>query len=194
MKKILAVVIVLLVVMVSINAYATGCNPGAVIQVKGLYLSGAIKPATDTFKLVYSKDTATYDATVKQYVTGSTIFAEETGTGYTAGGYAFSTQPTVTIVGTAGILDFPDMSQANGSTGVTFDAPATCTLIYDATLSNSVCTAPGTPYVCCSGNNAGTCTNSIVWIGSNQSMQPVAATINWIAPAPDATHAVQVIQ
>jgi hypothetical protein len=183
MKKILSIVVILLLILSSTIAYAA-CTGAIPVQAKGLMLSGAFAKS-HTYKIAFYTDSATWNSATAQYAATN----EVSGSNYTAGGYTLDSLAYGTS-GTTYWLDFADEVANN----VTFSAPSTCAVIYDSSISNSTCSASATPWPCCSGSNAGTCTNATLWIGTFTSIQPSDGTLTVTFPAATAADAIVRIQ
>lgn len=155
---------------------------------KGIMMAGGFQKS-HTYKLAYYTASAAFTASTAQYTSAN----EVTGTGYTAGGVTLSGL-TYGTSGTTYWIDFADPAIS----GVTLDAPYKSVMIYNASLSNTACSALGTPYPCCTGSNAGTCTNAALYVGPTYAAdgvtvaagQPVGGTLTGVFPAADATHAI----
>jgi hypothetical protein len=184
MKKILAVMLMaVMVLMASVSAQAA-CTGAIPTQAKALMLEGAFTKA-HTYKLAFYTDSATWSATTTAYSATN----EVSGTNYSAGGWTLDSL-SVTTSGTTAFMDFAD--EVNNT--VTFTAASTCAMIYDSSISNSTCSASGTPWTCCTGSGTGTCTNAAIWIGTFSAIQPSAGTVTATFPTPDASNAIIRVQ
>ena len=154
MKKLLAVISLVVVLMFSVTQVQAACTQAITTQAKEMMMQGAFTIA-HTYKVaLYTTAGATLGASTTAY----TASGEITGTNYAAGG-ASTVAPAITASSTTALWDFTT-NVAWTSTTQTAD----CALLYDSSINNSTCSAAGTPWVCCTGNGTGTCTNAAVMV------------------------------
>jgi hypothetical protein len=123
MKRLLTALILLL----ALTGYShAACTQALPSSAKQEFLTGTHDIGTDTFKLAFYADAATYGAATTAYAATN----EVTGTGYTAGG--FTVTLSVGLSGTTGIIDATDIAP----TGVTFGSASTCAILYNTSKTD----------------------------------------------------------
>jgi len=179
MKKLVGIILALGMIFVPMIANAA-CTQAVSTSAKGNWLSGVFHN-NDTYKIAFYQTTASWDATTAQY----SATGEITGTNYSAGGYTLDTL----ALGTSSTTYWMDWADEVNNT-VTFNQASTCAIIYDDTAANSTCAAQYSPWQCCSGASAGTCTDAVLAVFTFTSVQPTAGTLTVTFPTADASNAV----
>lgn len=180
MKRILGAILAVVMILVFTAAAQAACTGAIPTSAKANWLGGLFQKS-DTYKIAFYTDTATWGASTAQYSATN----EVSGTNYPAGGFTLDSI-AISTSGTAGIIDFAD--EVNNT--ITFTAASTCAMIYDDTAADTSCTASGVPWACCTGSGTGTCANAVIWVGTFTSIQPTAGTLTVTFPTADGTNAI----
>jgi hypothetical protein len=181
MNKKITILLALILLVFGLTAQGfAACSQAIPTSAKGNWLGGLYQ-STDTYKIAFYTDSATWDATTEQYAATN----EVSGSGYGAGGFtldsfAFGTSSTTYWI------DFAD--EVNNP--VTFSAASTCVIIYDDTAADTSCTGSDAPWPCCDGASSGTCQDAAIYVGTFTSVQPSAGTLTVTFPTADASNAI----